>query len=81
MNLPNLHIAVLLTNNDTSAFAAHFPNDGRKVVQLLQSLRPDWSFEVLSVKDGVPPFAPDAFDGGLHNPGVVATLHRTKCLK
>ena len=63
MTLPNLHIAVLLTNNDTSAFAAHFSNDGRKVVQLLQPLRPDWAFEVLPVKDGVLPSSPEAFDG------------------
>ncbi len=59
----NLRIAVLLTNNDTSAFAAHFPNDGQKVVQLLQSVRPHWSFEVVSVKDGVFPSGPEAFDG------------------
>ncbi len=58
-----LHIAVLLTNDDTSAFAAHFPNDGQKVVQLLQPLRSNWAFEVLPVKDGVLPSAPDAFDG------------------
>ena len=56
-------MAVLLTNNDTSAFAAHFPNDGQKVVQLLQPLRPDWSFDVVSVKDGVFPSGPEAFDG------------------
>lgn len=55
-------MAVLLTNDDTSAFAAHFPNDGQKVVQQLQPLRPDWSFEVVSVKDGVLPSGPDAFD-------------------
>ena len=58
-----LRMAVLLTNNDTSAFAAHFPNDGQKVVQLLQPLRPDWSFEVLPVKDGVLPSDPQDFDG------------------
>lgn len=63
MNLPKLHIAVLLTNNDTSAFAAHFPNDGQKVVQLLQPLRPNWSYEVLPVKDGVLPTSPADFDG------------------
>lgn len=63
MNLPKLHIAVLLTNNDTSAFAAHFPNDGQKVVQLLQPLRPDWAFEVLPVKDSVLPSDPKDFDG------------------
>jgi len=59
----NLRLAVLLTNNDTSAFAAHFPNDGQKVVQLLQPLRPNWSFEVVPVKDGVLPSSPEAFDG------------------
>lgn len=58
-----LRLAVLLTNDDTSPFAAHFPNDGQKVVQLLQPLRPDWSFEVLPVKDGVLPSGPEAFDG------------------
>jgi len=59
----NLRMAVLLTNDDTSPFAAHFPNDGQKVVQLLQPLRPDWSFEVVPVKDGVLPASPKAFDG------------------
>ena len=63
MNLPKLHIAVLLSNDDTSPFAAQFPNDGQKVVQLLQPLRPNWSFEVLPVKDGVLPSGPEAFDG------------------
>jgi len=59
----NLRIAVLLTNDDTSAFAAHFLNDGEKVVQLLQPLRPNWSYEVVPVKDGVLPASPEAFDG------------------
>jgi GMP synthase-like glutamine amidotransferase len=59
----NLRIAVLLTNDDTSAFAARFPNDGQKVVQLLQPLRPAWTFEVVPVKDGILPRGPDAFDG------------------
>jgi len=59
----SLRIAVLLTNDDTSAFASHFPNDGEKVVQLLQPLRPAWTFEVVPVKDGVLPAGPQAFDG------------------
>ena len=58
-----LKIAVLLTNDDTSAFAAAFPNDGQKVVNLLQIQRPDWIFEVLPVVDGVLPPSPFAFDG------------------
>jgi GMP synthase-like glutamine amidotransferase len=59
----NLRIAVLLTNDDTSVFAAHFPNDGQKVVQLLQPLRPDWTYDVVPVKDGELPSGPQAFDG------------------
>ena len=58
-----LRLAVLLTNDDTSPFASHFPNDGQKVVQLLQPLRPDWTYAVLSVKDGVLPEGPEDFDG------------------
>jgi GMP synthase-like glutamine amidotransferase len=59
----NLRMAVLLTNDDTSAFAAHFPNDGQKVVEFLKPLRPDWSYEVVPVKDGVLPASPGEFDG------------------
>jgi GMP synthase-like glutamine amidotransferase len=59
----NLRIAVLLTNDDASAFAAEFPNDGQKVVDLLQLHRPHWIFDVVPVKDGVLPPSPDAFDG------------------
>jgi GMP synthase-like glutamine amidotransferase len=58
-----LRLAVLLTNDDTSAFAAQFPNDGQKVVQLLQPLRPAWHFDVVPVKDGVLPSSAQAFDG------------------
>lgn len=55
-------MAVLLTNDDNSAFAAQFPNDGQKVVQLLQPLRPAWTFEVVPVKDGVMPSSTQAYD-------------------
>ena len=59
----SLRIAVLLTNDDRSAFAARFPNDGEKVIALLQPWRPDWHFEVVPVKDGVLPASVQAFDG------------------
>lgn len=58
-----LRIGVLLTNDDASAFAASYPNDGQKVVNLLQIHRPDWIFEVVPVKDGVFPSSPHVFDG------------------
>ncbi len=56
-------IAVLLTSNDTSAFARAFPNDGEKVRSLLKPLRPDWMFRVWSVKDGEFPPEVTAADG------------------
>lgn len=59
----NPRIAILLTNGDTSQFASVFPDDGHKVVQLLQPLRNGWSFEVVPVKDDIFPASPDAFDG------------------
>jgi hypothetical protein len=37
----NLRIAVLLTNGDTSAFAAEFPTNGQKMMNLLQILYPN----------------------------------------
>ena len=55
-------IAILLTNNDTSEFAQHFPNDGDKVVQLLQTVRPEWQLNVLPVMKGVFPSSVIEFD-------------------
>ena len=58
-------IAILLTNDDDSAFAQAYPNDGEKFATRLRALRPDWVYDVVSAKDGVlPPCAP-AYDGYL----------------
>lgn len=59
----SLRIAILLTNNDDSAFAQAFPNDGQKVANLLRPLRPHWQFSVVRVIDGELPASADAFDG------------------
>ena len=56
-------IAILLTSNDTSAFAARHPDDGEKFRRLLQPLRTDWRFVTISVKDNVFPASADDFDG------------------
>lgn len=56
-------IAILLTNNDASEFAQHFPHDGDKVVQLLQTLRPEWQLNVVPVMEGVFPSGVNDFDG------------------
>lgn len=55
-------IAILLTNDDESAFAQAFADDGQKVAQLLQPLRPDWQFNIVRVIDGELPPSVDAFD-------------------
>ena len=39
------------------------PGGGAGQGQLLQPLRPNWTYEVVPVKDGVLPASPEAFDG------------------
>jgi GMP synthase-like glutamine amidotransferase len=56
-------IGILLTSNDTSDFAKQHPTLGEKFQDLLQPLRPDWTFDVISVKDNIFPASPDAYDG------------------
>jgi GMP synthase-like glutamine amidotransferase len=56
-------IGILLTSTDTSDFAKQHPNLGEKFQALLQPLRPDWVFDVISVKDNVFPATPQAYDG------------------
>ncbi len=56
-------IAILLTSTDTSDFARRHPDDGEKFTTLLQPLRPDWRFDVVSVKDGELPASADSYDG------------------
>lgn len=58
-----MHIAILVTNTDDSAFAKAHPDDGEKFSLLLQEQRPDWVFSVFSVKDGVFPQDISGFDG------------------
>lgn len=45
-------IQILLTNDDASAFAQAYPNDGLKVAQLLARERPDWTYQVLDYPRG-----------------------------
>lgn len=56
-------IAILLTSNDTSEFASHFPHDGVRFTELLQPLAPDWHFETVPVKDDIFPESVSAYDG------------------
>lgn len=69
-----MHIAILMTNTDESAFAARWPKDGEKFASLLGRLRPDWQFSVFAVKDGHFPDSPQGFDGFLIT-GSPASVH------
>lgn len=58
-----MHLAILMTNTDESAFAQNHPKDGEKFTTLIQSVRPEWQTSVFSVKDGVFPERLTDFDG------------------
>ncbi len=55
-----MHLAILMTNTDESAFAQRHPKDGEKFTSLIQMARPDWRTTVFAVKDGE--FPQDLFD-------------------
>jgi GMP synthase-like glutamine amidotransferase len=58
-----VHLAILMTNTDESAFAQAHPKDGEKFTALIHSVRPGWTCEVFSVKDGTFPEDLSSFDG------------------
>jgi GMP synthase-like glutamine amidotransferase len=58
-----MHLALLMTNTDESAFAQAHPKDGEKFARLIQSVRPAWQVTSYSVKDGVFPTNIAAYDG------------------
>lgn len=68
-----MHLAILMTNTDDSAFGRANPDDGQKFTALLRRVRPGWRLEVFSVKDGVFPDSLD-FDGLLIT-GSPASVH------
>jgi GMP synthase-like glutamine amidotransferase len=69
-----VHLAILMTNTDESAFARRHPKDGEKFSALVRSVRPEWTFDVFPVKDGVFPDDLSAFDGFLIT-GSPASVH------
>ena len=60
-----MHLAILMTNTDESAFAQAHPKDGEKFTRLIQMARPDWTTEVFAVKDGQFPDDISRFDGAI----------------
>lgn len=60
-----MHIAVLATNTDDSAFAARHPRDVEKFRVLLQGVRPGWQVTAFDLPQGEFPEALQGFDGFL----------------
>lgn len=60
-----MHIAILVTNTDRSAFAARHPGDGEKFTTLLLSRRPDWRVSLFDLPQNKFPDSLDGFDGFL----------------
>lgn len=71
-----MHLALLMTNTDESAFAQCHPKDGEKFAQLIKSVRPSWKVTSYSVKDGVFPQDIAAYDGVMIS-GSPASVHDT----
>ncbi len=60
-----MHLAILITNTDDSAFARARPDDRRKFRDLIAPLRPNWQLTAFAVKDGVFPDDLGGFDGAI----------------
>jgi GMP synthase-like glutamine amidotransferase len=69
-----MHIAILVTNTDTSDFALARPLDGEKFTTMLRSVRPDWQTTVFEVTEGSFPTEDAQFDGWLIG-GSPASVH------
>lgn len=60
-----MHLAILVTNTDTSPFAAQHPLDGEKFTRLIHLVRPDWLTTVFQTHQGQFPSDITAFDGAM----------------
>ena len=60
-----MHLAILITNTDDSAFARARPDDAQKFRDLIAPLRPDWQLTAFSVTKGNFPEDLGGFDGAI----------------
>lgn len=58
-----MHIGLLVTNTDRSAFAARHPNDAEKFRTLIAAARPDWQVTAFDLPLGEFPEKTQRFDG------------------
>ena len=69
-----MHLAILITNTDDSAFARARPDDGEKFATLIQEVRPDWRCTPFWVCRGAFPKDIAGFDGVIVT-GSPASVH------
>ncbi len=58
-----MHIGLLVTNTDRSAFAARHPRDAEKFRSLIAGVRPEWRVTAFDLPSGAFPAEGQAFDG------------------
>ena len=58
-----MHLAILVTNTDDSAFAARHPRDAEKFETLIRALRPNWQLTAFDLPSGAFPADLSAYDG------------------
>jgi GMP synthase-like glutamine amidotransferase len=69
-----MHIGLLVTNTDRSAFAARHPSDAEKFRTLIAAVRPNWQMTAFDLPLGEFPTEPKRFDGFLIG-GSPASVH------
>lgn len=69
-----MHLALLMANTDESDFARAHPRDSEKFETLIHLVRPGWTVQSFSVKDGVFPEDISVFDGVMIT-GSPASVH------
>lgn len=60
-----MHLAILMTNTDDSAFSRRHPDDGQKFTDLIGLARPGWRCSVIRVCDGEVPARLEGVDGAM----------------
>lgn len=58
-----MHIGLLVTNTDDTAFAARHPRDAAKFTALIHAARPGWQVTPFDLPKGEFPVSPQEFDG------------------
>lgn len=58
-----MHVAILVTNTDDSAFAARHPSDRERFIDLIRPLRPHWQVTAFDLPSGEFPADLTAYDG------------------